>query len=341
VQEAISLAAWAAALIAVRTLHTPLSDAGAACGHQQRGHVLAFLAAAGALSAGADAGADDWFGQQASVLGPVDRVLGFGFGAVKGHADRGGGLTVLVLAMTRSGAGWPPHLDHKSRTYPFINASSDALVQALAERRRQAREAAKAEDADSSEADAKPAPRHASARRIEGMASVTAPIRPRCWRWRPVLPRCGWMRADAARAGALASCGSTLEVGLALDGEGRIARIGLAAQACGGGAGGLRDHGGRRPAGMRRILPHRRRAGGLAGGRGADARLAGAGHHRPRAILPRAWRHAAGLARGAGCLCRSAGLNALRRRISALCARRFANFAARFSNMLHRTGDEW
>lgn len=29
-----------------------------------------------------------------------------------------------------------------------------------------------------------------------------------------------------------ASCGSTLEVGLALDGQGRIARIGLAAQAC-------------------------------------------------------------------------------------------------------------
>jgi membrane protein required for colicin V production len=60
VQEAISLAAWAAALIAVRTLHTPLSDAGAACGHQQRpraGVLLLLLAP----YAGADAGADGWF----------------------------------------------------------------------------------------------------------------------------------------------------------------------------------------------------------------------------------------------------------------------------------------
>jgi hypothetical protein len=60
-----------------------------------------------------------------------------------------------------------------------------------------------------------------------------------------------------------------------------------------------------------------------------------------RAILPRAWRHAAGLARGAGCLCRSAGLKGVAAANFREFVKGIANFAARFSNMLHRTGDEW
>jgi hypothetical protein len=169
----------------------------------------------------------------------VDRVLGFGFARVRG-------TLIVVAGLPRAGAGydtiwgrWPPHLDHKSRTYPFINASSDALVQALAGAGGGGAEAAKADDADSSEADA--SPRRATAARggwkagerhcastPEVLALATSLAAPRL------------DEADAARAGALASCGSTLECGLALDGEGRIARIGAAAQASGCGAGGLR-----------------------------------------------------------------------------------------------------
>lgn len=165
VQEAISLAAWAAALVAVRALHTPLSDVLAPhVGTSSGASVLAFLLLLlvpylvvrmlarmiGSAS-------------RASVLGPVDRVLGFGFGAVKGTLIVVAGFTVLVLAYdTIWGADGRPTWITKSRTYPFINASSDALVQALAERRRQAREAAKADDADSaaSNADTHPAPHH-------------------------------------------------------------------------------------------------------------------------------------------------------------------------------------
>jgi membrane protein required for colicin V production len=79
-----------------------------------------------------------WAGgmSRASVLAPIDRVLGFGFGAVKGVIIIVLGFSVLVLGYdTAWGPSGRPDWITQSRTYPFVNASSEALVQLIAERR--------------------------------------------------------------------------------------------------------------------------------------------------------------------------------------------------------------
>ena len=83
VQEALSLIAWILIIVAVRVLHGPVTgwltdpvgtEAGAA--------VLAFLAITIATYAlGKMIAKSIGSKSRKSVLGPVDRVLGFGFGA--------------------------------------------------------------------------------------------------------------------------------------------------------------------------------------------------------------------------------------------------------------------
>jgi membrane protein required for colicin V production len=71
-----------------------------------------------------------------SVLGPVDRVLGFGFGAVKGLI--GASLIFLFLVMAYEtafgGKAERPEWMTVSRTYPLLNASGDALSTFIRER---------------------------------------------------------------------------------------------------------------------------------------------------------------------------------------------------------------
>ena len=77
-----------------------------------------------------------------SVLGPIDRLLGFGFGTVKGLVISVLAFSVLVLGYdTVWGAGGRPTWITQARAYPFINASSAALVDIIAERRKAAVEA--------------------------------------------------------------------------------------------------------------------------------------------------------------------------------------------------------
>lgn len=77
-----------------------------------------------------------------SFLGPVDRVIGFGFGAVKGMMIAVIGFSIIVLGYdTVWGISGRPTWISQSRTYPFINASSDALVKIIGERRRAAADA--------------------------------------------------------------------------------------------------------------------------------------------------------------------------------------------------------
>ncbi|MFN5782205.1 MAG: CvpA family protein, partial [Novosphingobium sp.] len=74
-----------------------------------------------------------------SVLGPIDRLLGLGFGAVKGLVITVIAFSLLVLGYdTVWGAGGRPDWITQARTYPFINASSEALVEMIAERRKAA-----------------------------------------------------------------------------------------------------------------------------------------------------------------------------------------------------------
>jgi Uncharacterized membrane protein, required for colicin V production len=143
VQEILALGAWILAVMAIRMLHTPLTewlepyiDSGAA--------VLAFAVLLLVPFAVAKFVAK-WAGSKsrASVLGPIDRVLGFGFGTVKGVIIIVLGFSVLVLGYdTIWGVSGRPQWMTQARTYPFINASSEALVQMIAERRREARTAA-------------------------------------------------------------------------------------------------------------------------------------------------------------------------------------------------------
>ena len=150
VQEVFALAAWVLALVAIRMLHTPLSAGLVAyVGTESGASVLAFAllllvpyAIVKLLS--------DRLGSATrnSVIGPIDRVIGFGFGAIKGAVIVVMGFSVLVLGYdTVWGAGGRPQWITQARTYPFINAASEELVKLIGERRREAVEAAAREEA--------------------------------------------------------------------------------------------------------------------------------------------------------------------------------------------------
>ncbi|WP_298198838.1 CvpA family protein [Novosphingobium sp.] len=170
VQEVLALCAWAVSLVAIHYLHTPLSDllidyVGDRMGANA---VLAFalLLLVPYLVVKIIAGK---MGQASrnSFLGPVDRVIGFGFGAVKGMLIAVIGFSILVLGYdTVWGVDGRPDWITQSRTYPFINASSDALVTMIGERRREAAEAASRDvESDGDLADSEKPARDKSARK--------------------------------------------------------------------------------------------------------------------------------------------------------------------------------
>lgn len=144
VQEVLALAAWVFALFAIRFLHEPLTSfCEPQIGMSSGAAVLAFALLLLVPYAFVKLIAR-WLGEHSrkSVLGPIDRVLGFGFGGVKGMIIVTLGFSILVLGYdTVWGAGGRPTWITQSRTYPFVNASSEALVTIIADRRREAAEA--------------------------------------------------------------------------------------------------------------------------------------------------------------------------------------------------------
>lgn len=137
VQELLALCGWAAGIMAVRYFHAPLSgildrhlpsDAGSA--------VLAFfllllIPYAAVRIVAMKMGA----ATRTSMLAPVDRVLGLGFGAVKG--------ILLVVAVTAAmflvndtiwGPAARPEWVTSGRTYPFVRAASEAMIRMLEDR---------------------------------------------------------------------------------------------------------------------------------------------------------------------------------------------------------------
>ena len=145
VQEVFALAAWVLALVAIHNLHTPFSVALVPyVGNASGASVLAFAilllvpyAIVKLLSDRRGAASRN------SVLGPIDRVIGFGFGAIKGIVITVLAFSVLVLGYdTIWGVGGRPHWIVHSRSYPFVNSASEALVKMIGERRRAAAEAA-------------------------------------------------------------------------------------------------------------------------------------------------------------------------------------------------------
>lgn len=136
VQEVLSLLAWIVAIFAVRYLHTDLTAIlNGFVGTPSGAAVLAFAflllipLVAVRLIAGRMGRAS-----RKSVLGPIDRVLGFGFGAVKGAIVVVFAFSLLVLGYDSVwGPGGRPTWMTTARTYPFVNASADALVQLIRE----------------------------------------------------------------------------------------------------------------------------------------------------------------------------------------------------------------
>lgn len=152
VQEALSLIAWVLAVLAVKFLHTPATDMlSPMVGTAGGAAVLAFALLFGitfilgkllARSFGAKT--------RSSVLGPFDRVLGLGFGFLKGLL----GATLLFLGVTLvvdtiSGGGPRnrPQWLLESRTYPLLNATSRAMVDYVNRRRLHPAEASNGTDA--------------------------------------------------------------------------------------------------------------------------------------------------------------------------------------------------
>ena len=139
VQESLSMIAWIMIIVAVRLLHAPATTIlSEAVGTESGAAVLAFLAIVIVIYAlGRWVAKSIGSKSRKSMLGPIDRVLGFGFGALKGLIAAT--LIFLLLVMgyeTLFGSDEKrPEWMTSSRTYPLLNASGDAMSAFVSERR--------------------------------------------------------------------------------------------------------------------------------------------------------------------------------------------------------------
>jgi membrane protein required for colicin V production len=139
VTEVLSLFAWAAAIFGLKLIHAPVTHLLMGFIHSENGaKVLAFVLVFGIIFFGGRMVAVS-LGRRTrqSILGPFDRALGAGFGALKGLLI----ATVLFLA-ANLGADFlygarseRPQWMRSSRTYPLLNASGRAVVDWVQHRR--------------------------------------------------------------------------------------------------------------------------------------------------------------------------------------------------------------
>ncbi len=142
-QEILSLAAWILAAFAIRFLHRPLTLAleeyiGPEITTSLLSFTLLLLIPYAAMKVIAS---NVGTASRGSIMGPIDRVLGFGFGALKG-------VLIVVIAFSLLVLGYDGIWGYKgrpswittARSYELVDASSRALVEALAERRSRLRE---------------------------------------------------------------------------------------------------------------------------------------------------------------------------------------------------------
>ncbi|MEY2942421.1 MAG: hypothetical protein RLY97_435 [Pseudomonadota bacterium] len=144
VQEFFALLAWIFAVLAIHNLHPQMTDAVLPYVKLQSGASVLAFAILLLIPYAVTKLLANRLGQASrnSVVGPIDRLLGLGFGAVKGTLVVVMGFSVLVLGYDVAwGEGGRPDWIVQSRSYPFINASSKKLVVILAERRADAADA--------------------------------------------------------------------------------------------------------------------------------------------------------------------------------------------------------
>lgn len=139
VSEAIALFAWVAAVIALKLFYLPVSgitehylDSPTASAILAFGLVFGLVFFGGKLVA-ALLGAR----VRKSVLGPLDRVLGFGFGAMKGLLVATLGFLLITIAHDTlfGGDSDRPEWIADARTHRLLEASSRAVVDFVEERR--------------------------------------------------------------------------------------------------------------------------------------------------------------------------------------------------------------
>ena len=152
-QEVLSLASWILAAFAIRYMHTPLTIVlQEYIGKNVTTSVLAFtlllLIPYAAMKVIAN---NVGKASRNSVLGPIDRVLGIGFGALKGFVITIIAFSVLVL-------GYDTVWDYRGRpvwittakSYELVDAGSRSMVEVLAQRRAKLR-SEEAEEAGATE----------------------------------------------------------------------------------------------------------------------------------------------------------------------------------------------
>ena len=140
VHEMLSLAAWVVAIVMLRLFHTPITESltgavGGATSAAVLAFVLLFLPSFLFMKLLARS-----IGRKtrSSVLGPVDRVLGGGFGMLKGllAATLFFLLSNLATDLVYGTEADRPEWMRNSRTYPLLNASGRAVVDWVETRRK-------------------------------------------------------------------------------------------------------------------------------------------------------------------------------------------------------------
>ena len=140
VTEVLSLLAWLLVIFAVRMLHAPLSQALAGpVGTASGAAVLALALIGGVTYFGGRMVANN-IGKRTrtGILGPLDRALGLGFGALKGLILSSLAFLLVVLVIDTMGGGpaYRPDWITGSRTYPLLNATSASIAEVVDRRRR-------------------------------------------------------------------------------------------------------------------------------------------------------------------------------------------------------------
>ncbi|UYY58585.1 CvpA family protein [Sphingomonas sp. S2-65] len=140
VTEVLALLAWLLVVLALKLFHGPLSQVlASAVGTVQGGAVLAFALLGGATYFGGRLIARSIGGRtRDSFLGPIDRALGFGFGALKGLVLVSVAFLLVVLVFDTVGGGKSsrPAWITGSATYPILDRTSAGIAEIVDRRRR-------------------------------------------------------------------------------------------------------------------------------------------------------------------------------------------------------------
>ncbi len=138
VTEALSFGTLVVAFLAVKILHAPVSGLLEGSLGQGASKLLALVLIFGGVRlAGGMIARNLGNKSKESMVGSVDRILGAGFGALKGLLIATLAFVFLALIMDTINGGKAnrPGWMIDSKTYPLLNATSNALVGYINERR--------------------------------------------------------------------------------------------------------------------------------------------------------------------------------------------------------------